>query len=46
MADELEPKKEHEEIGQTNEGVMESADEEEEFEDIDEAEGDEEDLES
>jgi hypothetical protein len=46
MADELEPKKENEESGRTNEDVVASADEDEEFEDIDEAEGDEGDLES
>ena len=46
MADELEPKKENEEMGRTNEDVAGSADEEEEFEEIDEAEKDEEDLES
>jgi hypothetical protein len=41
MADELEPKKENEDIGRTNEDVAGSAGEEEEFEEIDEAEGDE-----
>ena len=46
MADELEPKKENEEMGQTNEDVAGTADEEEEFEEIDEAEEGEEDLES
>jgi hypothetical protein len=46
MADEFEPKKENEETGRTNEDVAASADEDEEFEEIDEAEGDEEDLES
>ena len=46
MADELEPKNENEERGRTNEDVAASADEDEEFEEIDEAEGDEEDLES
>ena len=46
MADEFERKKENEETGRTNEDVAASADEDEEFEEIDEAEGDEEDLES
>jgi len=46
MADEFEPKKENEETGRTNEDVAASADEDEEFEEIDDAEGDEEDLES
>ena len=47
MADEFEPKKENEETGRTNEDVAATADEgEEELEDIDESEGDEEDLES
>ena len=46
MADEFEPKKENEETGRTNEDVAASADEDVEFEEIDEAEGDEEDLES
>ena len=45
MADELDPKNENEEIGRANEDIAGSADEEE-FEDIDEAEDDEEELES
>jgi hypothetical protein len=46
MADELDPKNENEEIGPANEDVTGSAGEDEEFEDIDEAEDEEEELES
>ena len=47
MADELDPKDPNEEFGQTNEeDVTGRADEEEEFEDIDESDSDEDDLES
>jgi hypothetical protein len=47
MADVLDPKDPNEEFGRTNEeDITGTADEEEEFEDIDESETDEDDLES
>jgi hypothetical protein len=47
MADELDPKDPNEEFGRTNpEDISGTADEEEEFEDIDESDSDEDDLES
>jgi hypothetical protein len=46
MADELDPMNENEEIGRTDDEEITSSADGEEFEDIDEAEDDEEDLES
>ena len=47
MADDLDPKDPNEEVrGKTQEEITGSADDEEEFEDIDESDSDEDDLES
>ena len=46
MADELDPKNPNEPIGRNQEEIISTADDEEEFEDIDEEESDEDDLEA